>query len=98
MKGRCDMTKEAFDVIIKKIGDKSRMVIRAKSFEGHGINGTDPTSFSNGRDCRFGYVKAYDSFVHIRFGYNGYMRDIYLPYEAIEWIEERTYDVEYKGR
>ena len=92
------MTKEVFDVIARKIKNKSRMVIRAASFEGHGINGSDATNFSNGGECRFEYIQAYDSFIHIRFGYNGYMRDIYLPYEAIVWVEERNYDVKYEGR
>ncbi len=86
------MNKKIFDEIIGNVGDMQRLVIHTKAIHGMGINGVDAQSFSNSKKTDFELVSSHESYVLIRFGYNGYIRQIYLPYETIDWIEEREYD------
>ena len=86
------MTKETFDMILNEVEDKSRLVITCNVIEGHGINGTDTTQFCCKRNAMFRLLGQTDEYVVVWFGYNGYMRKIFLPYDTIAWVEEREYD------
>lgn len=88
------MDKKIFDDIMSNISDYSRVRIWAKGFRGLGINGTDAVIFENSKKTRLEFLSSEVSYIRIRYGYNGYMRKIYLPYESIQWIEEREYDAD----
>ena len=86
------MTKKVFDEIMGKVRNKSRVVICVRAIHGRGINGVDELAFSNTEKSRFEFIESLESYIIIKFGYNGYMRKIYIPFEEISRIEEREYD------
>ncbi len=86
------MTKKVFDEIMGKVSDKSKVVICVRAIQGRGINGVDALEFSNTRNTLFEFIESLEDYIVIEFGYNGYMRTIYIPFEEISRIEERKYD------